>query len=72
MCHQLGYQQALAITTGASDFGPGNGPIHFQDVTCQGNENNIFMCLLPRNEASCLHSQDAGVICAGNFINIHR
>ena len=67
VCHQLGYQQSLAITTGASDFGPGNGPIHFQDVTCQGNENNIFMCSLLRNRTSCLHSQDAGVICAGNY-----
>ena len=67
VCHQLGYQQALGVTTGASDFGPGSGPIHFQDVTCQGNENNIFMCLLSRNRTSCLHSQDAGVICAGNY-----
>ena len=66
MCHQLGYQQALEITTGASNFGPGSGPIHFQEVACQGSESNLFMCSLSRNTSACLHNQDAGVICAGS------
>ena len=68
MCHQLGYQRALGITTGASNFGPGNGPIHFQDVACQGSESNLFMCSFSRNITSCSHNQDVGVICAGTYI----
>ena len=67
MCHQLGYQQALAITTGAFDFGPGSGLIHFQNVTCQGSESNLFMCPLSRDTTSCSHSQDVGVICTGRY-----
>ena len=65
VCHQLGYQRALTITNGASNFGPGNGPIQFHHVTCQGNESNLFTCLLSKNTSACLHHQDAGVICAG-------
>ena len=64
VCHQLGYQRALSIITGASDFGPGSGLIHFQDVTCQGSESNLFMCSFSRN-TTCSHNRDAGVICAG-------
>ena len=68
VCQQLGYQQALTITTGASNFGPGSGPVKLQDVSCQGDENNLFMCSFPRNTSTCLHDQDAGVICAGSYI----
>ena len=53
--------------TEASDFGPGNGPIQFHNVTCQGNENNLFMCLFSRSTSACLHHQDVGVICAGIY-----
>ena len=68
VCRQLGYQGAISITTMAANFGPGSGPIQLQDVACEGNEENLFMCLLPNDlgdVSSCLHSNDAGVICGG-------
>ena len=67
VCHQLGYQRALAVTTAASNFGAGSGPIHFLGVACQGSENNLFMCSFSRNVSACLHNQDTGVICAGSY-----
>ena len=68
VCRQLGYQEVLSVTTMAATFGPGSGPIQLQDVECQGNENNLFMCSLPSDLgeiSTCLHSNDAGVICGG-------
>ena len=69
VCRQLGYQQALAITTGSSKFGPGSGPVQLQDVACNGNESNLFMCSFPRSESTCLHDQDVGGICAGSHMH---
>ena len=71
VCRQLGFQEVLSITTMAANFGPGNGPIQLQDVACVGTENNLFMCTLPSGigeVSSCLHSNDAGVICGGLWV----
>ena len=68
VCRQLGYQEALSITTMASSFGAGSGPIQLQDVNCLGNEDNFFTC--PRASdlgeiSTCLHTMDVGVVCGG-------
>lgn len=70
VCRQLGYQETISITSMASNYGPGSGPIQLQDVACQGGENNLFMCTLPSalgDVSTCLHSNDAGVICGGLY-----
>ena len=72
VCRQLGFQEVLSITNMATNFGPGSGPIQLQDVACVGTENNLFMCPLSSDigeVSSCLHSNDAGVICGGLYVH---
>ncbi len=47
-----------------SKFGPGTGPIFFDDLTCDGTERSIKDCSSssPHPE-SCYHGQDVGVRC---------
>ena len=41
-------------------FGVGTGPIHFDEVACNGDEESLFDC--PR-QSDCDHNEDVGVIC---------
>ena len=51
-----------AVTDGR--FGDGTGQIWLDDLTCQGNENHIELCLFrPFGENNCDHTEDVGVIC---------
>lgn len=61
VCHQLGFPGALSAPTSAA-FGEGAGPIHLDDVYCEGVETDLVNCSLNRR-VNCGHSQDAGVIC---------
>ena len=55
-------------------FGPGTGPIWLADVSCSGDETNLFSC--PRNPLiefdidGCYHLEDAGVICPQGVIYV--
>ena len=44
-------------------------PIHLDNVQCTGSEENITQCSYVTSTAiNCDHSEDAGVICEGDYI----
>ena len=59
-----------AIALSEATFGQGDGPIYLDDVRCTGSETRLADCQ-HRGIAShdCSHSEDAGVICPGEYIN---
>ena len=44
-------------------FGQGTGPIHLDDLQCQGFEDALVNCSYDSNTADCSHFEDAGVVC---------
>lgn len=67
VCHQLGFLAALDAST---KFGLGEGPIHFDDLACIGEETSIFTCPRSSHPHNCGHSEDAGVVClSGKLCN---
>ena len=61
VCRQLNYSGASAAPT-HSFFGPGSGPIHFDNMDCTGNETRLADCL-HYDFHDCTHSEDAAVVC---------
>ena len=51
----------------SDEFGMGSGPIHLDDVKCEGEETNLLSCpqLAQNIQHNCKHSEDAGVKCQG-------
>ncbi len=45
-------------------FGVGNGPIHILSIHCNGSEELLSSCPVANIFLFCVHSEDAGVICA--------
>ena len=67
VCRQLGYPVAIRPSTRA-EFGRGSGPIHLDNVNCQGDETMLHLCTA--NEwgfSDCTHSEDAGVVCSSEL-----
>ena len=67
VCRELGFPGAISSSRCAS-FGQGNGPILLDNVRCTGSETSLSFC--PHRgwgRHSCSHSQDAGVICEGEY-----
>ena len=61
VCQQLGNSGATSAP-GQAYFGEGSGPIHYDDVACNGTEASLFKCPHPGlGVEDCSHGEDAGV-----------
>ena len=63
VCQQLNYSGTISAL-GEAYFGEGSGPIHYDEVTCNGTETRLADCA--HNGVGihdCSHSEDAGVQC---------
>ena len=77
VCNQLGYPTGGRYLTVLSHtvlcsvgvqalrrayFGQGTGPIHLDNVDCEGDELSIFNCSYITDH-NCIHFEDASVVC---------
>ena len=66
VCRQLGFGGAIKAYVYAA-FGPGNGIIWMDEVTCTGNERSLTECPhIGWGIEDCDHMEDAGVLCSSN------
>ncbi|XP_078053270.1 uncharacterized protein LOC144478771 isoform X2 [Augochlora pura] len=69
ICRSLGYE-GNAMVKKDGFFGPGKGPIWLDEVSCRGNETQLYRC---RHNSwgrhNCDHNEDAGVICTRGGVN---
>ena len=57
---------AVPMALSFAHFGPGRGPIHLDDLGCNGSEVSLLEC--PHKGVgnhNCKHLEDAGVDCLG-------
>ena len=65
VCRQLGCGEVLNAT-GSAHFGAGSGPIWLDEVSCRGEESQVWRCpTLGWLQHNCNHQEDAGVVCSG-------
>ena len=63
VCQQLNYSRAISAL-GDAYFGEGSGPIHYDEVTCNGTETRLADCSHSGiGIHNCGHGEDAGVRC---------
>ena len=63
VCRQLGFSGVLQAHRTAT-FGRGKGPIHFDELRCDGTEERLIDCPHPGvGVHDCGHAEDAGVAC---------
>ena len=68
VCRQLGYRGATSAH-GQAFFGQGSGPIHYDDVACNGSETRLADCSHPGiGIENCAHNEDAGVVCTNHTL----
>ncbi|XP_011406906.2 PREDICTED: deleted in malignant brain tumors 1 protein-like isoform X1 [Amphimedon queenslandica] len=68
VCRQLGYYVTGTPYSNAY-FGAGAGSIVMADVRCTGSESYLTNCS-HRTNHNCVHSEDAGVTCAGSGASV--
>ena len=51
-----------AVAVSGAFFGLGSGPIHMDEVSCDGSETTLLQCNHTTSH-DCTHSEDAGVRC---------
>jgi len=69
-CRQLGL--SLVTTTTMAYYGEGRGYIWLNYLLCKGSETRLIDCY--HNEfaaSSCEHSEDAGVVCNGEYLCVY-
>ena len=70
VCRQLDHLMAVSAPVQAF-FGPGTGPIWYDNVGCTGNEPNITQCPHPGvGIENCVHAEDAGAVCASELDSV--
>ena len=65
VCRQLGYQNNRGDAVTGASFGPGDGPVHVNNVSCEGSESRFEECSsLSEDNSSCQDGGwDVGVRC---------
>ncbi len=71
LSHVLFLIDNFAIMRASMRYGKGNGSILLDDLMCNGDEVSLLLeCLhkgIWENDCASDHSEDAGVICGGNY-----
>ena len=71
ICHQLGYELGAFEAHRNSYFGSADGPIHLDDVECDGRESSLFDCNHSGfSNDNCNHRTDAGAVCLSMFLPV--
>ena len=64
---------AGAVAYSRAHFGQGSGPILLNNIQCVGTERFLLECYWTAHNAhTCLHSEDAGVMCQGINKALHN
>jgi hypothetical protein len=64
VCRQLGLPFQFPLALSFAHFGPGRGPIHLDDLRCNGSEVSLLECPhIGVGNHNCRHLEDAGVDC---------
>ncbi|CAI8006184.1 Scavenger receptor cysteine-rich type 1 protein M160 [Geodia barretti] len=70
VCRQLGLSSHFPMALSFAHFGPGRGPIHLDDLGCNGNEVSLLECPhIGVGNHNCRHLEDAGVDCLESLIS---
>ncbi|XP_062601527.1 deleted in malignant brain tumors 1 protein-like isoform X2 [Saccostrea cucullata] len=65
VCAMLGFQKDFSSAKSSAFYGEGQGQIWIDEVSCVGDETDIFECKSETlGEHDCSHSEDAGVLCS--------
>ncbi|XP_052809341.1 scavenger receptor class A member 5-like [Mya arenaria] len=69
VCRQLGYATDNVVVRTGAYFGAGSGQIMLDDVSCQGDEIVIDLCMFNRwGQHNCGHNEDVGVTCITCYV----
>ncbi|XP_072166898.1 neurotrypsin-like [Diadema setosum] len=70
VCDQLGYDD---VDVALEYFGPGDGAIHINSLSCDGDESSVENCLYVNfSSTGCDHTEDVGVRCEFTSYDIRK